>query len=246
MAVHIYGHPADMESINKIAKKNNLLVIEDAAEAQGATINGKKCGTMSDVACFSFYGNKIITTGEGGMIVTDNEALAKEARKFKDLYHSDTKRFIHEKIGYNYRMTNLQAALGCGQMDHIDEYIKIKRFMAMMYNDLLANIPGIITPKEKSGFKSVFWMYAILVDSEKYGMSKDELRKKLKENGVDTRDFFYPPTDQPVLKNYLKKNDRFKVTKFISKRGLYLPSGLALRIQDIIQVANQIRKFTKN
>lgn len=243
--VHIYGHSADMDPIIDIAKKYRLAIIEDAAEAHGGEYNGNKCGSLGDINCFSFYGNKIITTGEGGMVVTNSDELAYKARKIKDLYHSDKKRFIHEKIGYNYRLTNLQAAVGCGELSHIDEYILKKQKMAELYNNGLSTVSGIKIPTTKSYAKNVFWMYSILVDEKEYGISKDELRFKLKENNIDTRDFFYSPTSQPILKNYLSKSDVFPVTNDIESRGLYLPSGLAITDEQIHRVVNQIRSECK-
>lgn len=243
--VHIYGHPAEMETILKIAKKHKLFVIEDAAEAHGAEYKGKKCGSMGDINCFSFYANKIITTGEGGMVVTNDDLLAKEARKLKDLYHSDAKRFIHEKVGYNYRLTNLQAALGCGELKHIDEYLAKKQHMAKLYTKLLSTIPGIRTPITRPLNKNVFWMYSVLIDDKKLLMTRDEFRFKLKERGIDTRDFFYSPTDQPILAPYLSSTDDFPVTQFISQRGFYLPSGLAITDRQIKSVVNAIKEIVE-
>ncbi|MFH1584010.1 MAG: DegT/DnrJ/EryC1/StrS aminotransferase family protein, partial [Actinomycetota bacterium] len=154
--VHVYGHSADMDPILKIARKHKLIVIEDAAEAHGATYKGKFCGSMGSISCFSFYGNKIITTGEGGMVVTNNQNLAKRARRFKDLCHSERKRFIHDDIGYNYRITNLQAALGCGELRKINMYIERKINMAKAYKIGLSDIPGITTPIIKNYAKCVY------------------------------------------------------------------------------------------
>ena len=240
--VHIYGHPVDMDPVLKIARKHKLWVVEDAAEAHGAEYKGKKCGSLGHINCFSFYGNKIITTGEGGMLVTNDEKLAQKAKKFKDLHHS-ARRFIHDGIGYNYRMTNLQAALGCGQLKHIDKYITQKQHMADLYTRLLKNIPGITTPVTKSYAKSVFWMYAILVDEKKFGLTRDELRDKLKEQGIDTRDFFYSPASQPVLAKYLSKRDKFPQTDYIAQHGLYLPSGLAITDSQVKYIAQALTKL---
>ncbi len=240
--VHIYGHSADLGPILKIAKKHKLIVIEDAAEAHGATYRGKKCGSFGIINCFSFYGNKIVTTGEGGMVVTNSDELAKSARKFKDLHHSE-KRFIHDGVGYNYRLTNLQAALGCGQLEHIEEYILKKQYMATLYQLLLRDIPGIRTPITKGYAKNVYWMYSILVDPLQFGMSKDELRERLKNENIDTRDFFYPPESQPVLRKYLRKKDKFPVSEEIASCGLYLPSGLAIKEDQILRVATTIKKI---
>lgn len=240
--VHIYGHPVDMDSILKIAKKHKLWVIEDAAEAHGAEYQGQKCGSFGDINCFSFYGNKIITTGEGGMVVTNDPVLADKARKFRDLHHS-AKRFIHDGVGYNYRMTNMQAALGCGQLKHIDEYITKKRHMADLYSRLLSDIPGLKLPVTKPYAKNVYWMYAVVIDEAKFGMSRDKFRETLKQWDIDTRDFFYAPSTQPILARYLTRKEKFPNTEYISHCGLYLPSGLAITDDQIHKVAGVIRKL---
>ncbi|MDP3970717.1 MAG: DegT/DnrJ/EryC1/StrS family aminotransferase [bacterium] len=244
MPVHIYGHSCDMDPILEIAQKHNLIVIEDAAEAHGATYKGRICGSMSDIACFSFYGNKIITTGEGGMVVTNDDAIAEKARKLKDLYHSDT-RFIHEHVGYNYRMTNMQAAIGCGELQHIDEYIEKKNQMAERYNSVLKDIPGIKLPTTLPKNKNVFWMYAILIEEE-FGKTKDEVRTQLKEVDIDTRDFFYSPTDQPVLINTYGDIGSYPNTDYIAKHGLYLPSGLAITDEQIDYVCEQMKLISQS
>lgn len=240
IAVHIYGHPVDMDSIMRIAKKHKLIVIEDAAEAHGAEYKGKKVGSIGDFGCFSFYANKIITTGEGGMVVTNNETYAEELRKLKDYYFSAKKRFIHEKVGFNYRMTNMQAGLGLGQLKHIDEYINKKKKMASLYSKHLCKIPGLNLPVTKPGCTNVYWMYAVTVDPDKFGINKNELRKLLLKRGIDTRDFFYPPEDHPFLKTYLTKKDTFPNTLWASRNGLYIPSGLAITKSQILSVANSI------
>jgi perosamine synthetase len=242
--VHIYGHACEMDSVVKVAKKNKITVLEDAAEACGGEYRKRKCGSLGKINAFSFYANKIITTGEGGMVVTDDEELAKKAGQFKDLHHSLTKRFVHSEIGYNYRLTNLQAALGCGELMHVKEYLLKKRYMAEMYNLILKDIPGLRLPETKAGVKNVYWMYGVLVDPIKFGMTKDELRIKLKEKGVDTRDFFYPPNQQPVLRKYLKAGDKFPNCELAAKRGMYLPSGLALTDRQMMAVADALKDLS--
>lgn len=242
--VHIYGHPADMDPIMDLARKYNLVVIEDAAEAHGATYKNRIVGGIGNVGCFSFYANKLITTGEGGMIVTNDDAFATEARKYKDLYHSPAKRFIHEKIGYNYRMTNLQAAVGVGELTHLQEYIAKKVSMASRYTEGLKDISGLVLPRVSSDVSCVYWMYSIRVEP-KFGLDKDELREKLIEIGVETRDFFYAPTDQPILKPYLGEGDKFPVTDHLASTGLYLPSGLAINDNQIDFVISAIRGLAK-
>lgn len=244
MPVHIYGQSAELDPICAIAKKHNLAVIEDAAEAHGARYKGKVVGGIGDVGCFSFYANKLITTGEGGMVVTNNDTIAEEARKYKDLYHSPAKRFIHEKVGYNYRMTNLQAGVGVGELKHLDEYIAKKIHMADRYTAGLKDIPGLVTPFTHKDSTNVYWMYALLVYQE-FGLTKDELRVKLLELGVETRDFFYSPTSQPILSPYLSKADHYPVTDQLAQCGFYLPSGLAItdaQIDEVIRVIHEINK----
>lgn len=243
MPVHVYGHPADMDPIISIAKQHKLKIIEDAAEAHGATYKSKKCGSFGDVSCFSFYANKIISTGEGGMILTNSKRIAKRSERFRNLCHSDKKRFIHDDIGYNYRMTNLQAGIGCGELVHIDEYILKKKYMASLYNLLLKGVPGLVLPKVSKDTSDVYWMYAILVDEQKFGISRDNLREELKKKGVDTRDFFYAPKDQITLKKYPVDVNGFKNTENISHTGLYLPSGLAITDTQMKQVAMAIKEI---
>ncbi|HNV86974.1 MAG TPA: DegT/DnrJ/EryC1/StrS family aminotransferase, partial [Candidatus Omnitrophota bacterium] len=240
MAVHIFGHPCEMDSLRGIAKKYGLAVIEDAAEAHGALYQGKKCGTLSDIACFSFYANKIITTGEGGMVLTDDDRLAERSRAFRDLCHSPRKRFIHDEVGYNYRMTNIQAAIGLGELKNISRYIKRKIQIAGRYTKQLSKIPGIRPPVTRPNVRNVFWMYGILVDSKTFGMTKDEFRSSLANRGVDTRDFFYPPHLQPAITRAYPDTPVFPNAVFAAKNGCYLPSGLAIRDREIDFVCETI------
>jgi len=233
MPVHIYGHPADMDPILALAKKHNLIVIEDAAEAHGATYKGRLTGTIGDINAFSFYANKIITTGEGGMVTTDNDQLA----------HSPTKRFIHDALGYNYRLTSLQSALGSGQLKHIQTFLRTKAHLAELYDKGLSGIPGLTLPTTKDWATHVYWMYAILVDEAKFGMDKDQFRAKLLEKGVDTRDFFYAPATQPALTDKGLGSGSFPVTERIAKEGCYLPSGLAITDDQIKSVCETIRSI---
>lgn len=232
MPVHLYGHPADMDPIMAIAKKHKLLVVEDAAEAHGARYKGKLVGSIGDIGCFSFYANKVITTGEGGMVVTNNNKLASTLRLLKDLAHSPKKRFYHEQVGFNYRMTNLAAALGLAQLESVEKYIAKKKWMAHVYTEALRGIPHITLPKELPWAENVYWMYAITLTPDA-PITKDELRKKLLEKGVDTRDFFYPLHTQPIVRT----KGSFPVSISASKRGFYLPSGLAITEEQIKRVA---------
>jgi perosamine synthetase len=245
MPVHIYGHPADMNPVLAIAKKHGLVVIEDAAEAHGATYQGKMVGGIGDVNAFSFYANKIITTGEGGMVTTNSDELASRARSLRDLAHSKDKRFIHDELGYNYRLTSMQAALGSGQLKHIEEFLSTKRHMAEQYEKRLKNVPGLTLPITKEWATHVYWMYAILIDEKKFGMNKDTFRKKLLELGVDTRDFFYAPSDQPVLVKAGLVTQSYPVTEIIAQSGCYLPSGLAITDEQIDAVCDVIVSLAK-
>ena len=238
IVVHTYGHPVDMDKVNKIAKKYKLYVIEDAAEAHGALYKKRHIGSLSDVACFSFYGNKIITTGEGGMLTTNNEEIAEIAKNLRDHAFSKERHFWHKYLGYNYRMTNIQAAIGLAQTEKLSEMVKIKRNNAYYYTSLLSKISGIVTPPEKKWAKNVFWMYGILIE-DKFGVTRDEFRQKLAKNGIETRTFFVPMHLQPIYyKQY--KGQRYPNAEELCKRGLYLPSSAKLTRNDIDYVVDVI------
>ncbi len=239
MPVHIYGHPCDVDPIIALAKRHKLFVIEDAAEVHGATYKGHKCGSLGDVSAFSFYGNKIVTTGEGGMVVTNNDKVAETARRLKDLAHVPGRRFTHDRVGYNYRPTNMQAALGLGQLEHIEEFLKKKRWMAAAYEERLRGIPGLRLPVTKPWATNVYWMYAVLIERD-FGKSRDALADQLQERGVDTRYFFSSSASQPALRGCVKKGERFPVSEDIAARGLYLPSGLAITEKQIDYVCSCI------
>lgn len=244
MPVHIYGHPADMDPILVLAQKMGIKVLEDSAEAHGAKYHGKFCGSLGDVSAFSFYGNKIITTGEGGMVVTDDDHLAERLRVLKDLAHSPQKRFWHEEVGFNYRMTNLQAALGLGQMESIEAFLDRKRSMAKRYEDGLRGIPGLRLPVTKPDCKNVFWMYAVLVEKENR-LPKNAMREALKAEGIDTRDFFYPLHQMPIAKGCIGYGGPFPVAEDLAERGLYLPSGLAITDEQIDAVISAMQTVCK-
>jgi len=243
--VHIYGHPCDMTAIMRIARKHKLLVIEDAAEAHGAEYKKKKVGGIGHISCFSFYGNKIITCGEGGMVVTSDKKIAKQCRNLKNLSFIKKKRFWHNNLGFNYRMTNIQAALGFAQFEKINMYIKKRRTNAKLYNSRLKDIPGITLAVERPDVKNVHWMYSILIN-KKFGMSRKELITKLKVKRIETRTFFLPLHNQPVFKKmgYASKN-RYPVAEEISRRGLYLPSGSGLKKNEIEYICECIKKIAK-
>jgi perosamine synthetase len=245
LPVHMYGHPVDMDPLLTMADRFSIAVIEDAAEAHGAEYKGKKCGSFGAFGCFSFYANKIITTGEGGMVITSDPRLADKARRLKDLAHSPGKRFLHTDLGFNYRMTNLQAALGVAQLKKINSHIEKKRRMAKEYEKGLKNIPGLRLPIEKPWAKSVYWMYGILVEKE-CGCSRDQLMERLKKKGIDTRSFFVPMHRQPVFSGRggkVKKVGPYPVAEKLSEQGFYLPSGLTISSEQIEYICRQIKKI---
>lgn len=243
MPVHIYGHPCDMGPILKLAQKYNLKIIEDAAEAHGAEYKGKKCGSFGDISCFSFYANKIITTGEGGMLLTNNKKYAERARMLRDLGFIKEKRFYHKEFARNYRMTNLQSALGVAQFKNIKKLIKIKRENAKKYTERLKDIKGLQLPIEKGWAKNIYWMYGIVLD-ESTGFNAKSFAQKLAENGIATRPFFYPLHLQPVLRKLnIKPKGKYPIAERIARQGLYLPSGLGLKDWQIKKVCRVIKKI---
>jgi len=243
MPVHIYGHPCYMGPILKIARKYNLAIIEDAAEAHGAEYKGKRCGGFGDISCFSFYANKIITTGEGGMVLTNSEHYAEKARSLRNLCFRKKRRFYHTELGHNFRLTNIQAAIGLAQIERIDELIERKRRIGKMYTEKLNNIKGLQLPVEKSWAKNVYWMYGIVLD-ENTGFDAVTFAKKLKDEGIDTRPFFLGMHEQPVFHEIgLFKGEHYSVAKRIAKQGLYLPSGVTLTEKDIDIVVEELKKI---
>jgi perosamine synthetase len=240
-----------MDVVLKIAKKHNLYIIEDAAEAHGAEVRGqrgeeekeewRKVGSLGDISCFSFYANKIITTGEGGMVLTNDDKLAERLRRLRNLAFFQKKRFYHKELGFNFRLTNLQAAIGVAQMERIDEHIEIKRRNAKLYTQLLADTPHIQLPIERPWAKSVYWMYGIVID-ENTGFDGRQFAKRLSEENITTRPFFYPIHLQPVLKNMgLYDGEDYPVAERIAKQGLYLPSGLTLTEEQIARVVSTVK-----
>jgi len=246
MPVHIYGHPCDMDPILEFAKKYNLYVIEDAAEAHGAEYKGKKCGSMSNIGCFSFYANKILTTGEGGMSVTNNLELAERMKRLRN-HAFDVPRFIHKEVGFNYRLTNLQAAIGFAQTENADMLVKARRNVGTRYNKLLKGTKGLILPVEKSYAKNVYWMYGVVL-SDDIKLTKEEVMQKLKEKGIDTRSFFIPMHRQPAYVNKTVRNapdcsGKFPVADWLSERGFYLPSSSNLTDDEILVVCNTLKEI---
>lgn len=228
MAVHIYGHPVDMDPLLAIADRRGLFVIEDAAEAHGAEVRGQRAGSFGVMSCFSFYANKIVTTGEGGMVVTDDAKLAERLRGGRNLAFRPERRFVHEELGHNYRMTNLQAAVGVAQVATIDERVRRKREIGAYYTERLRRLPQLQLPVERPWARNVYWMYGVVL-RDGTALDRDDLALRLRERGVETRPFFVGMHEQPVLRRMgLFSGDSHPVTERISRRGLYLPSGLAL------------------
>lgn len=240
MPVHIYGHPVDMDPLIELTRKHNLIVIEDAAEAHGAEYKGQKCGSIGHISAFSFYANKIVTTGEGGMVLTSDSKMAERARSYRNLCFRPEKRFYHTELGNNYRMTNLQAALGVAQMDRIDELVAIKRRLGQYYQSKFKDISGIRGQIEKPWAKTVYWMYCIEL-AETIGLNADQVMTALAQKGIGTRPFFWGLHEQPALQQRcLFIGERYPVTERIARKGLYLPSGLSLTEEQIDQVVSAL------
>jgi perosamine synthetase len=247
LPVHIYGHPCDMDPIKKIARKHGLYVVEDAAEAHGAEYKGKKVGGIGEVGCFSFYANKIITCGEGGMMVTNNRNLANRAKQLRDLSFKkgEERIYLHSEIGYNYRMTNLQAAVGLAQFERIDQLVEMRRKNADLYNKMLGKIRGLKIPIEKDWAKNVYWMYSIQVEPE-FGTSRNKLSKELAKRGIETRPFFIPMNKQPVFrKMILFENENYPIAEELSQKGLQLPSSPGLKKEELRHICNTIADIKK-
>ena len=241
MPVHIYGHPVDMDPIVKLADNYGLVVIEDAAEAHGAEYKGRKCGSLGDISCFSFYANKIVTTGEGGMILTNKLTYAQKSQSLRNLCFREERRFYHTELGHNFRLTNIQAALGLAQIERIEGLIERKKEIGRFYNQELQGIDALQLPVERQWAKNVYWMYGIVVD-ESIGMDAEHLAKKLRSRGIDTRPFFLGMHEQPVfLEKGLFEGESYPVTEQIARQGLYLPSGLTLTEEQLERVCDAVR-----
>lgn len=240
MVVHLFGQPVDMDPILELAKKHNLMVIEDAAEAHGALYKGKKVGSIGDIGCFSFYANKIITSGEGGMVVTNNKAIHSQVQLQRNLSHVPGKRFFHEMIGFNYRLTNIQAAVGLASLRDVSKSLEKKNHIAQLYNKLLHDIPHLKLPSSTNYGTNVYWMYNIEVMPSS-PVDRNEMMDRLSKQGVETRTYFYPLHEQPVLSHYSYNQQEFPETTRLSKNGFYLPSGLTLTDKQIKEVCAAVK-----
>lgn len=242
MVVHIYGLPVDMDPVIEIAKKHNLKIIEDAAEMHGQTYKGKSCGSFGDISCFSFYPNKHITTGEGGMIVCNDDSLAEKCKSLRNLCFIPQKRFLHEELGWNFRFTNLQAALGLAQLERLDEFVERKRKMGKLYQEMLNTITSIQLPLVETSYaENIYWVFGIVL-SERCGMNAEVAMKKLLEMGIGTRPFFYPMHLQPLSKKLnLFAGEKYPVAENLAENGFYIPSGLSISEDQIVIVAEKLK-----
>lgn len=254
MPVHIYGHPVDMDPLLELAERHGLSIVEDAAEAHGAEYlagrstsspSWRRCGSFGELSTFSFYANKLITTGEGGMVLTDDATLAERLRSFRNLGFGHDRRFLHDELARNLRLTNLQAALGVAQLQRIDAAVAHKRWMAEQYTQRLRDVAALQLPTERPWARSVYWMYGVVLNEESR-MDAEELAVRLRERGVETRPFFLGMHEQPVLhRRGLFQRESYPVAERIARRGLYLPSGLTLTEGQIGQVGDAIEEVLR-
>jgi perosamine synthetase len=241
MVVHIYGLPVDMDPILDLAQQHNLMIIEDAAEAIGLRYKDHWCGALGDISAMSFYANKHVTTGEGGMILTNNDELAERCRRLRNLCFSPPRRFVHEELGWNLRMCNLQAAVGLAQLERLDDSISRKRWMGQYYQRLLGDIPQIQLPLHKVAYAdNIYWVFGIVLNEDVL-FDAEDLAKELATLGVQTRPFFWPMHEQPVLKAMgLFRGESYPVAERIARKGLYLPCGLSLTEEEILKVSEAV------
>lgn len=242
IAVHLYGHPANMDPIMAIAKAHGLKVIEDAAEAHGACYRRRRAGGLGDMGIFSFYGNKIVTTGEGGMLVTNNASYAERARILRDHGMLPERRYWHQVLGYNYRMTNLQAAVGVAQMERVDAILSARSHMADSYTRLLSGIPGLALPPKASWAESVCWLYSVVIDPKLFGCDRTELIRHLDKSGIDSRPFFPCVHTQPIYAT----RQHLPVAEGLSRCGMSLPSFFHITDDSIERVSSEIREFQRS
>jgi perosamine synthetase len=242
MAVHIYGLPVNMDPLLEVASMHGLKIIEDAAEMHGQTYNGKPCGSFGDISTFSFYPNKHMTTGEGGMIVTDDAILADRCRSLRNLCFQANKRFIHEELGWNFRFTNLQAAIGLAQLESLDRHVAMKREMGRRYTELLADLPDVQLPLARTEYaENIYWVFGLVL-GESCPINSEEAMRRLAERKIGTRPFFWPMHEQPVFRKMgLFKGVHCQVAERLARRGFYIPSGLALTDSQIEHVAHVLR-----
>ncbi len=241
MAVHLYGLPVDMLGLLNIAREYGLRVVEDAAEMHGQTCDGRPCGSFGDVSTFSFYPNKHVTTGEGGMITTDRPEIAERCRSLRNLCFQPDRRYVHEELGWNYRMTNLQAALGLAQLERLDEFVTRKRDMGRQYNRLLAGLDALQLPVERTPqAENIYWVYPVVL-RDHVPFDAAEAMRRLAEHGIQTRAFFWPMHEQPVFRRLgLFAGERYPVAERLARRGFYIPCGLGITPEEQSFVASAL------
>jgi len=246
MAVHIYGLPVDMDPLLAIARKHCLRIIEDAAQMHGQTYKGRPCGSFGDISVFSFYPNKHMTTGEGGMLVTDDDRLAERCRSLRNLCFQPGRRFVHDELGFNFRMTNIQAALGLAQLERLSEFIGRKRRMGSLYARLLSGVPGLQLPVSRTDYaESIYWVYGLVLD-DRISWDADEASRRLSRLRVATRPFFWPMHEQPVFRRMgLFSGEAYPAAERLARRGFYIPSGLALTDDQIRRAASAVEEIMK-
>jgi perosamine synthetase len=244
MVVHIYGLPSNMDPILGIAQRHGLAVIEDAAEAHGQTYRGRPCGSFGDISTFSFYPNKLVTTGEGGIIVTDDDTLAEACRSRRNLCFQPERRFVHEELGWNYRFTNLQAALGLAQLEKLDRAVRRKREIGARYAMRLAGRRELQVPLDRQEFAdNIFWVYGLVLD-DSLELDARQFMARLAERGIGTRPFFWPMHEQPILRKLGFFADvACPIAERLARRGFYLPSGLGLADAQIDIVADAVEEI---
>jgi perosamine synthetase len=246
MVVHIFGLPVDMAPLEELARRHGLKIIEDAAEMHGQTYRGRPCGSFGELSTFSFYPNKHVTTGEGGMIVTDDPALAERCRGLRNLCFKPEQRFLHDELGWNFRMTNLQAALGVAQLERLDEFVAIKRRMGARYTALLSGTPGLQLPLTRdANADSIYWVYGMVLD-EAVPFDAKEAMARLARLGIGARPFFWPMHEQPVLRRMgLFAGESYPVAERIARRGFYIPSGMALTDAQAERAAAAVKEILR-
>lgn len=244
---HMYGLPVEMDKVLNIAEKYHLKIVEDAAEMHGQTYRGKPCGSFGDISTFSFYPNKHVTTGEGGMVVTDDEKLAERCRMLRNLCFRKDIRYVHDEISGNYRFTNLQAAVGLAQLERLDEFIAKKREMGRFYTQELADIKGIKLPIQKTEYaENIYWVYGIVLDKEIL-LTNREITKLFAAEGIGTRTFFWCMHEQPVYeKQGIFEGQRYENAEYLARKGFYIPSGLGLTTKQMKTVAEKVKKIFMN
>jgi perosamine synthetase len=242
MVVHTYGLPVDMGPVSALAEQYGLRVIEDAAEMHGQTCSGRPCGSFGDLSVFSFYANKHITTGEGGMVLTDDDDLASHCRSLRNLCFQPQQRFVHEELGYNFRLSNLQAAVGVAQLERLDEFVAHKRRLGELYTRLLTGCPGVFLPLSRTSYaENIYWVYGVVLDDQ-LPVDAAAMMRRLGARGIGTRPFFWPLHEQPVLLKAGVGGGSFPVAERLARRGFYLPSGMALCVEQLESVVEAVRE----